>query len=158
MLLLVGCGSSAGPSTNSTATVAPRSVSVYFLDRDGRLGGERRRLSGADAPLLAALRALAQGPSRAGLAPAFPAGTRVLDATAEGDHATVDLSAEFEVGFPRGSSGELGVLVPLVWTATAIPGITHVQLLVEGRLPEVAGTNLDLSQSLTRRDLPQGAP
>jgi len=130
---------------------------VYFADVTGRLVPERReRAAGAD-PLAAALAALAEGPVDPSLVPALPAGTRVLGAGVADGVAQVDLSVEFERGYPPGgSAAELAVVAPLVCTAAQAAGTARVRILVEGRAPAPVGAQIDLAEPLAPGDVPTG--
>jgi spore germination protein GerM len=158
--LVVGCGGGdgGGSATTAAATAGPRpEVSVYFSDDSGALVPERRSGSAGTAPLDAAMRALAQGPSGAGLIPALPAGTAVRSTRVEGDVAVVDFSAELESGYPPGgSAAELAVVAPIVRTATEAAGTARARILVEGRAPAPAGAQLDLSAPLSPAELAPG--
>jgi spore germination protein GerM len=73
----------------------------------------------------------------------------VLGARAADGVATVDLSREFEAGYPAdGSAAELAVVGPLVKTAAEAAGAGRVRILVEGRVPAPDGGQLDLSEPL----------
>ena len=103
------------------------------------------------------MRALAQGPTGAGLIPALPPGTEVRATRAEGDVAVVDFSAELESGYPPGgSAAELAVVAPIVRTATEAAGTARARILVEGRAPAPAGAQLDLSAPLSPAELAPG--
>lgn len=152
---LAACGDD---SAERGTTAAPAGVvTVYFADEAGALVPERReRAAGADA-LEAALVALAEGPVDPSLVPALPAGTRVLGARVVDDVAEVDLSAEFESGYPPGgSAAELAVVAPLVRTAAEASGAPRVRVLVEGRAPAPVGAQIDLAEPLSPGDVPTG--
>jgi spore germination protein GerM len=153
---LAACGDdSGGPSPTTTAPAA--AVTAYFVDEAGRLVPERRELAAGADPLEAALAALAEGPVDPALVPALPAGTRVLGARVAGGVAEVDLSAEFESGYPPGgSAAELAVVAPLVRTAAEASGAQRVRILVEGRAPAPVGAQIDLSEPLSPGDVPTG--
>ncbi len=155
----VGCGDAregalqtTGPASTSPA---PAPAEVWFSDGDGVLRVERRPLAPGTDRLVGALAALAAGPLGPSLLPALPAGTRVLSATADGAVATVDLSAEFETGYPPGgAAAELAVVAPLVRTAADASGAPRVRVLVEGRTPVPTGSQLDFSQPFSPDDVP----
>jgi spore germination protein GerM len=158
--LVAGCGGGesggAGTTTATTAGAGPE-VTVYFSDDTGALVPERRSGPRGATPLDAAMRALAQGPSEAGLIPALPPGTTVRSTRVERDVAVVDLSAELESGYPPGgSAAELAVVAPIVRTATAAAGTARARILVEGRAPAPAGAQLDLSVPLSPAELAPG--
>jgi spore germination protein GerM len=143
------------PTDGATAT-APGEVTVYFSDAEGRLAAETRE---ATPDLLGAMEALAAGPEDSDLIPALPAGTQVLSAEVDGTVARVDLSAEFETGYPPGgAAAELATVGPIVHTAAEIPGVESVAITVEGRVPMPSGTQLDFSTPLTPEDVPLDHP
>jgi spore germination protein GerM len=152
--VLAGCGDGASSSTAAPPASAAE-VTVWFADEAGALTPETRPApAGAASPLEAALLALAEGPTRPELLPALPPGARVLGAGAAGGVATVDLSREFETGYPAGgSAAELAVLGPLVRTAAEAAGAERVRVLVEGRAPAPDGGQVDLSEPLSPADV-----
>ncbi len=158
--LVAGCGGGDGDSATTTAaaTAGPGpEVTVYFSDDTGALVPEHRSGPAGAAPLDAAMGALAQGPTGAGLIPALPSGTEVRATRVEGDVAVVDFSAELESGYPPGgSAAELAVVAPIVRTATEAAGTARARILVEGRAPAPAGAQLDLSAPLSPAELAPG--
>ena len=158
--LVTGCGGGDGDSaaTTAAATAGPGpEVTVYFSDDTGALVPEHRSGPAGAAPLDAAMGALAEGPTRAGLIPALPSGTEVRATRVEGDVAVVDFSAELESGYPPGgSAAELAVVAPIVRTATEAAGTARARILVEGRAPAPAGAQLDLSAPLSPAELAPG--
>lgn len=154
-----GAGTSTTPTaTAPTATSAPeRTVEVWFADDAAmRLVPERRTVTAEGSDLAAAMAELAEGPAGEGTVPALPAGTRVLGAEVDAEGtATVDLSREFEEGYPAGgAAAELAVVGPIVYTATGVAGVERVLVTVEGAVPDPAGTQFDWSRPLARADLP----
>jgi spore germination protein GerM len=148
--LLAACGDDGSPAADSAPPGSAAAVTVWFADGAGALVAETRAApAGASPPLEAAVLALADGPSAPGLLPALPPGTRVLGARAADGVATVDLSREFEAGYPAGgSAAELAAVGPLVKTAAEAAGAGRVRILVEGRVPAPDGGQLDLSEPL----------
>ncbi len=111
------------------------------------------------ADLLGAMEALAAGPIDTDLIPALPAGTTVLGAELDGTVARVDLSEEFEAGYPSGgAAAELATVGPIVHTAAEVAGVESVAITVEGRVPAPTGTQLDFSTPLTPEDVPLDHP
>jgi spore germination protein GerM len=125
----------------------PRPVSregmVLFFVRysdGGRTGGlvgvQRPAASGvAAARVEAALRRLLAGPSVAerakGIVSEIPTGTGLRSVTLNGDVAAVDLTAAFSAG--GGSTSMLARVWQVVYTATGIPEVHAVQILIAGR-------------------------
>jgi germination protein M len=154
--LVAGCGGGDRGAVEETAPA--RTVRVYFPASDGAgLVVERRRVPAGEPALGAALAELAAGPRAAGAARALPAATTVRSASAAGGTARVDLNRAFVDHYPGGgSAAEVAVLAPLVWTATAQPGVRRVLVTVDGRAPDLLGSQFDLSAPLTRADFPEG--
>ena len=151
-----GTTATAPVTTGGSTATAPGEVTVYFADADGALAAETRE---GTPDLLGAMEALAAGPDDPALIPALPAGTRVLSAELDGTVARVDLSGEFESGYPSGgAAAELATVGPIVHTAAEIPGVESVAITVEGRVPMPTGTQLDFSAPLTPEDVPLDHP
>jgi spore germination protein GerM len=146
------------PSTATTGTATSsrgdETVTVYFADSDAtELQPETRSVPQAD--LRAALVELANGPSEAGHQNALPAGTAIVGTNVQGDEALVNLSSEFTTGYPPGgAAAEFAVLAPLVYTATAVPGVERVRITVDGQTPSPAGSQYDWTGSFSRADFP----
>jgi spore germination protein GerM len=133
----------------------PDSVAVYYTKADGTtvvpwtvsLGPARDPRSVA---FYAAVQAVA-GPPAGVDAVRFPAGTTVLSANVDGSTATVDLSKDVGVGV-EGSFNEAAEFKALVYTLTALPGISSVRVSVAGeRLATLPGGHLELDEPLTRQ-------
>jgi spore germination protein GerM len=162
---LAGCGGASSPApseptapASAPATAALQTVTVYFPDAQGArlvLVGELRSVPADGPPLRLALDQLAAGPRSAELLPALPAGAAVTAATLSAGTARIDLDAAFERGYPAGgATAEIAVLAPLVFTATGVPGVQRALITVEGRAPNLPGSQFDLSRPLTRADFP----
>jgi spore germination protein GerM len=81
----------------------------------------------------------------------FPAGTVVHSVHVTGSTATVDLGGKV-AGEQSGSFAESGEFKALVWTLTALPGISSVQVEIDGaRVPTLPGGHLELDDPLTRQ-------
>jgi spore germination protein GerM len=81
----------------------------------------------------------------------FPAGTIVRSVRAAGNTVTVDLGGSI-VAPQDGSFVESGEFKALVWTLTALPGITQVAVEVNGaRVPSLPGGHFELDEALSRR-------
>jgi spore germination protein GerM len=80
----------------------------------------------------------------------LPSATRVLSALPRGDVLVVDFSGDFVSGYPTGgAAAENLIIASIVYTATgSFPEIRAVQIFVE------ASTQFDLSQPISRQDLP----
>jgi spore germination protein GerM len=80
----------------------------------------------------------------------FPAGTIVHSAHVSGDTATVDLGGN--IATPQdGSFAESGEFKALVWTLTALPGISRVQVEINGaRVATLPGGHFEIDEPLSR--------
>lgn len=174
--MLAACGGSDGtggrtssatpPATVSTqtTTAAPAattdratvSLTVYFADSDAmELVPETRLAPAGGSRLRTALVELAKGTSEPGRRNALPAGTTVVGTLVQGHEALVNLSSEFTTGYPPGgAAAEFAVLAPLVYTATAVPGIDRVRVTVDGRTPAPVGSQYDWTGAFSRADFP----
>ena len=129
---------------------------MYYTKLDGvteapysvTLGPARDRQSVA---FYAATQAVA-GPPEGTEAIRFPQGThvRALDLNASTSTAIVDLSSDVK-NTGGGSFDEAGMFKSLVWTLTALPGITAVSVRVEGaQVATLPGGHLELDEPLSR--------
>lgn len=127
-------------------TEVPWTVSMR-PQQTGESAGEHLR----NAALYAATQAVA-GPPSGVSAMRFPPGTHVLSAGVNESTATVDLSEEVK-NQSSGELGESGAFKSLVWTLTALPGITQVAVRVHGQtLKTLPGGHLELDEPLRRSD------
>ena len=133
----------------------PDSVAVYYSKADGTalvpwtvsLGPARDRRSVA---FYAAVQAVA-GPPAGVDAVRFPPGTTVLSANVDGATANVDLSKDVGVAV-EGSFNESAEFKALVYTLTALPGISSVRVSVAGeRIATLPGGHLELDEPLSRQ-------
>jgi spore germination protein GerM len=130
------------------------SIPVYYTKLDGQtLGSFEVTLGPArdvhSAAFYAATQAVA-GPAPDVAAIRFPAGTFVHSVAIDGEVATVDLSGDVK-NAQGGSFGESGEFEALVWTMTALPGISAVRITVDGApLAVLPGGHLELDQPLRR--------
>ena len=142
---------------------APNTLTIYYTKMDGttvkpwdvtlrpRPAGSTRAEWAHDRALYAALQAVV-GPPADIRAVRFPPGTRVIDVAIHGSTVTVDLSKAVE-SQPGGTFGENAEFKALVYSMTALPGISAVQITVEGqRLPTLPGGHLELDEPLHRSD------
>jgi N-acetylmuramoyl-L-alanine amidase len=137
------------------SNVAGSSITVYYCKTDGTtlvpwnvsLGAPRDRKSVA---FYAATQALA-GPPSGTDAIRFPQGTIARAVDVSGSTATVDLGGNI-TSSGGGSFAEDGEFKALIWTMTALPGISSVQVTVDGgRVPTLPGGHLELDEPLTRQ-------
>jgi len=129
-------------------------ITVYYTKNDGTTEVPWRVTIGAarDLPSVAfyaATQAVA-GPPQGVDAVRFPATTRVLAARVSPPTVTVDLSNDVDAS-AQGGLLETGEFKGLVWTMTALPGITTVAIRIDGRaVATLPGGHLELDEPLTR--------
>jgi Sporulation and spore germination len=129
------------PST-TTATTAPSPlevpIQIFLIGPTGHLASVTRDVSGSTPDLATVLEALVAGPTDAesarGLQSALTTQTTVLAATIAGGVATVNLGGTFGqlVGPP-----EIQAVAQVVFTASALPGVTGVTFELSGQPVEV---------------------
>jgi spore germination protein GerM len=133
----------------------PDSVAVYYSKADGSalvpwqvsLGPARDPRSVA---FYAAVQAVA-GPPAGVDAVRFPSGTTVLSAQVDGSTVTVDLSSAVATHV-EGSLDEGAEFKALVYTLTALPGVSSVRVSVAGeRIATLPGGHFELDEPLTRQ-------
>lgn len=129
-------------------------ITVYYCKTDGATlvpwkVSRDPRMDPDKVAFYATAQALA-GPPASVEAIRFPAGTVVKHVGLSGPTATVDLGGTISrsVG---GSFAESGEFKGLVWTLTALPGITGVQIMLDGaKIATLPGGHLELEQPLAR--------
>ncbi|MHB8682567.1 MAG: GerMN domain-containing protein [Acidimicrobiales bacterium] len=132
------------PST-STSTTGPAqvevSVQIFLLAPNGHLAAVSRDVP-FPAPLSTILGALVDGPTNteaaAGLQNVIPPQTVVLGAAVTGQLATVNLGGTF--GQLVGQS-QIEAVAEIVFTATALPGVTQVTFQLNGEPIAVPAAN-----------------
>ncbi len=153
------------PSTTTSSTTttevpaATTTTQIYLLAADGLLAAQNRSVP-APVRVRDAIAALLDGPtsldSRLGLRSSIPTGTRLLGVDRDGGTAIIDLSEEF-VG-PVGDELKIAI-AQLVYTATAVPGVTGVLVAIEGEIREVPdGEGRLTTDPLGRESFPQLDP
>ena len=81
----------------------------------------------------------------------FPRGTNVLSVTVDGSTVNVDLSSDAGTHV-EGSLDETAEFKALVYTLTALPGISSVRVTVAGeRIATLPGGHFELDEPLTRQ-------
>jgi spore germination protein GerM len=143
------------PSPQATTTTsAPlpveAPVSIYLVASTGHLVAVTREVPAAQESLAAVISALVRGPtnpeSLAGLASALPAQTTVLGAVTAGTGiATINLGGTFGqlVGQPQ-----IEAAAQIVFTATALPGVSGVAFELEGHavgVPVASGAQVPVA-------------
>lgn len=126
--------------------VRTRTAPLFFvtIDADGRVLRQevKREVPRTDSPLSETLSALFAGTNSTErakkLRTLIPEGTRLLSASVKDGVATINVSEEFQFN-QYGIEGYLGQLAQVVFTATAFPTVSSVQILIEGQRREYLG-------------------
>ncbi len=137
--------------TSTAASSQPRVRAQLYFARV--VGGEERLVAlprdlPREAPARAALQELIGGEVPPGCQRPLPTGTTIGGLRVENGLATVDFSRELISNFEGGSDHEGVVVYAIVNTLASLPGVTRVQILVEGKPVDSIGGHLDLSGSL----------
>jgi spore germination protein GerM len=132
----------------------PDTIAVYYVKTDGTtLEPWRVSLGPSRAPNDVAFYAAVQtvaGPPAGVDAVRFPRGTRVLSTALDDGTVTVDLSTDVGTAV-EGSYTESAEFKALVYTLTALPGVTAVRVHVGETVATLPGGHLELDEPLTRQ-------
>jgi len=148
-------------TTTITSVPSPIAIPVriYLIGPTGHVAPVSRTVSVSPPDLLTVLRALVAGPtdaeSAAGLQSAVTSQTTVLGANIAGGTATVNLGGTFGqiVGPP-----EIQAVAQVVFTASALPGVTGVTFELTGQPVEVPVGSGALVPVATTAQFPALAP
>lgn len=138
-------------------------ITVYYTKTDGttevpwtvsmrpQQSGESSSEHLRNTVLYAATQTIAGPPSTVS-AVRFPPGTHVLSVNVNDSTAVVDLSGEVKT-LATGVFSESGAFKSLVWTLTALPGISQVAIRVQGQtLSTLPGGHFEIDEPLRRSD------
>jgi len=135
---------------------AAGTVAVYYCKLDGEtlakwvVSLNPNANDSGSAAFYAAAQAVA-GPPAGTAAIRFPTGTVVRSVHLDGQSASVDLGGAIR-SRQSGSFAESGEFKALVWTLTSLPGISAVQVKIDGiRVPTLPGGHFELDGPLTRQ-------
>src|SRR5215472_16937020 len=85
----------------------------------------------------------------------FPAGTRAA-VTVKGDTVTVDFSGALTQPYRGGASDEVALFKSLTYTLTSVDGISHVQVLLNGKtVSTLPGGEFEIDEPLSRETFSQ---
>jgi hypothetical protein len=139
-------------SASAASSASPVRGEIYLLQGEG-LKAVPRQLSSRTVRF--ALDALLSGPTsiekNADIRSQIPAGTRLRSASDDNGVATVDLTRPYVEGTNRASLSAR--LAQLVWTATAVPGVTGVRLWIDGKEARSLGQGISVDRTLTRSNV-----
>ena len=135
---------------------AGRSIAVYYVKPDGEALAKwsvslSPKATDTESVAFYATAQVLAGPPADIAAVRFPVGTVARSVHVAGATASVDLGGGI-TATQSGSFAESGEFKALVWTLTALPGITAVQVKIDGaRVPTLPGGHLELDEPLTRQ-------
>lgn len=124
---------------------------LYFaMNVNGDLTSEERSVSIREVPLAEqALLELIVGPRDEGHLRTLPEESVILSVEVRGEVAFVDLGSETVEHHSGGSLGDKTSVSSIVHTLTELPGISAVQLLLEGQVVEAVFGHIATDQPLT---------
>lgn len=127
-------------------------VSLYFADEAGqRLVMEERSIPKVEGIARATIEELITGPTQAGLKPAVPTSTRLLDINVRTDGLViVDFSGELITDLPASATAEKLAVYSIVNTLTQFPTVDRVEMRVDGQKVDTLLGFEKLDQELVR--------
>ncbi|OGC21485.1 hypothetical protein A2291_03845 [candidate division WOR-1 bacterium RIFOXYB2_FULL_42_35] len=129
-----------------------RAINIYFVKGDSLIAVERPLLV-TEAPLNEAIRSLLAGPEQEGLSTLIPKGTKALSIKQKDHLAIINFNNKLEE-YGGGSARVQGMVAQIVYTATDIPGIDKVQLLINGKEQVVlGGEGFIIDKPLSRKEV-----
>jgi len=143
-----------GQGTDNSKT-AERKLYFVRVDDGGIvfLSDVKRSMPVSRTPLAELLQALLRGPApaeqAAGIRSLIPEGTEVTGARVSDGTAYINFNENFLFN-NFGADGYIAQLREIVWTVTGLPGINHVQILIEGRKVDFLGETIRIDKPLSR--------
>ncbi|MEI6157033.1 MAG: GerMN domain-containing protein [Atribacterota bacterium] len=134
-----------------TIELGENEVLLYFSNEEfTALVAEKRPLNKTDHLLEDVVQELIKGPTSPSLYNPLPRETRLNGVFTEGGVVYVDLSKEMKTGQSGGTSQELLSIFCIVDSLTAIPDVTRVKILIDGKEETTLCGHIDLSEPLER--------
>ncbi len=123
-----------------------RDTRIYFVkvNTEGQISlkSVNRSIDFSKAPLTQSINTLISGPGsdelNKGALTLIPEGSRLLSARVEGSTAYLNFNEDFRFN-PLGREGYMAQLKQIVYTSTEFPGISSVQIMIEGVIREYLG-------------------
>jgi len=136
----------------STVSEETKVVTLYFSDAEGKnLVLEERSIPKVIGIARATMEELIKGPAQAGLKPALPVSTRLLDINVREDGlAIVDFSDDLIKDLPASAAAEKLAVYSIVNTLTQFPTVERVEMRVEGKRVDTLLGYEKLNQNLVR--------
>lgn len=139
------------PGTTTSTPTAPHAFTLYFLAGDHLVPVARGK--GQTASPETVLKALAAGPNGAdsdvGLRSLLSPDLEVDAVSVAGNTITIDVTGQF--ASDTSLAGRRLALAQLVFTATEIPGVSHVNLRLDGQTAEIPDANGQLTRGYVSR-------
>lgn len=137
---------------NISATGEAKTLTLYFIDSSGsKLTAEQRKVAKVTGVARSSMEELIKGPKQAGLKPALPASTRLLDINVKPDGlAIVDFSGDLIKDLPASATSEKLAVYSIVNTLTQFPTVQKVELRVDGKKVDTLLGYVKIDQALDR--------
>jgi N-acetylmuramoyl-L-alanine amidase len=160
LAMLAGCGHQGKSADHGHAPAAERQVTVYY----SKAGSDSlvamhysagSDLAGSALAQYVASQLVAGPPDATTSLIVFPPDTRVR-ASQNGATVDVDLSGGITKHYAGGAGDEAGLFKSLIFTLTELPGVTAVQVSLNGQIEAaLPGGHLELDEPLTRETFAQ---
>lgn len=148
------------PALSQLAGPPPATADTFrlYFPSNGweELATEERQAPSAKWPALHApakialiLNELIKGPASPAHARAVPSQTQILAVEIKNGIATINLSHEIRDNFPGGALAEDMAVNSLVWSASQVPGIQGVRILIDGQFADSIGGHVILDHTFT---------
>ena len=158
--MLAGCGHRGQSADHGQSQSAERQITVYYCKAgsDSLVAMHYTAGTGLAGPALAqyAVSQLLAGPPEPNSALlVFPPDTRAL-ATQHGATVDIDITGSIAKHYAGGAGDEAGLFKSLTYTLTELPGVTAVQVSLNGQVEAaLPGGHLELDEPLTRETFAQ---
>lgn len=160
LAMLAGCGHQGKSADHGQAPAAERQITVYYSKAGSDSLVAMHYSAGSDIAGSAlaqyvASQLVAGPPDATTSLIVFPPDTRV-HASQNGSTVDVDLSGGITKHYAGGAGDEAGLFKSLTFTLTELPGVTAVQVSLNGQIEAaLPGGHLELDEPLTRETFAQ---
>jgi spore germination protein GerM len=160
LAMLAGCGHRGQSADHGQLSAAERQITVYYCKAGSdslvalhyTAGSD---LKGSDLAQYVASQLVAGPPDAGNTLIVFPPDTRVR-ATQNGATVDVDLTGSIAKHYNGGAGDEAGLFKALTFTLTELPGVSAVQVSLNGQVEAaLPGGHLELDEPLTRETFAQ---
>ena len=149
---LTGCSIERPGEAEAAGQDEQITVVLYFSNADGSaLISEERLVDRSDAsPEMIVLQELIKGPHSTAGRRVLPAEAEILMVEVLDGVAFVDLSQSTADSHTGGSAGDAMTVSSIVYTLTELPGVSEVQLMLEGQVVEAIFGHVATDQPISR--------